>query len=106
MHSDELSFQEGDTLTLIEEVDEGLWWKASLGGTSGLAPANYIEVLARPVVHNFKDRVQESDEWDSSDEGGSKGTVTCYFNGAPRSVEVDNEVIVRPTFIALYRAIR
>lgn len=48
--SDELSFNEGDLLELIEEVSEG-WWKGCLiqsdgqKGREGMFPSNYVEVL-------------------------------------------------------------
>ena len=110
MHFDEMSFEEGDLLSLLEQVDSGLWWKATLKGKSGLVPANYIEVIGKGVVQDFKDRVQESDEWDSSDEddrkGSGVGTITYYYNGAARTVEVDQQLVSKPTFIGLYRAIQ
>ena len=107
-YSDELSFQEGDILTLSELVDDGMWWHATLEGKSGLAPANYIEVIKNPVVMNFRDQVGDSDEWDSSDDTGcgSRGTITYYYNGAAHTVEVDQQLVTTPTFIALHRAIQ
>ena len=120
MHSDELSFQEGSVLSLLEQVDNGLWWRASLGGETGLVPGNYVEVvrsvMVRSVmVQDHRDHVQESDEWDSSDEeGGSDGTssssssstVVFYYNQAARNVQVNTGVFNTPTFIILYRAIQ
>lgn len=41
-HSDELSFEEGDTLYILEKNEDG-WWRAKCGGKEGLIPANYIE---------------------------------------------------------------
>lgn len=109
LHSDELTFQEGELLELTEKVDGGSWWRATYKGQTGLAPANYIELIKKPVVQNFRDRVQESDEWDSSDEEGgasSNGSITYYFNGAARSVEVPVGIISKPNYISLYRAIQ
>lgn len=97
-------------LNLLEQVDGGLWWRASLKGQSGLAPANYIEVIKKPVLQNWRDHVQESDEWDSSEEEGegnrSQGSITYYYNGAARSVEVPVELVSHPNYISLYRAIQ
>ncbi|XP_060135311.1 hematopoietic lineage cell-specific protein isoform X2 [Zootoca vivipara] len=41
---DEISFDPGDTITDIEQVDEG-WWRGSCQGRHGLFPANYVELL-------------------------------------------------------------
>lgn len=110
MHSDELSFQEGEILYLSEQVDGGSWWKATCKGQSGLAPSNYVELITKPVVQNYRDRVQDSDEWDSSDEeeGGvsGSGSITYYYNEAARSVDVPMEVIRKPNYISVYRAIQ
>eukprot|EP00005_Dracoamoeba_jomungandri_P003901 CAMPEP_0174259198 /NCGR_PEP_ID=MMETSP0439-20130205/8061_1 /TAXON_ID=0 /ORGANISM="Stereomyxa ramosa, Strain Chinc5" /LENGTH=148 /DNA_ID=CAMNT_0015342993 /DNA_START=31 /DNA_END=477 /DNA_ORIENTATION=- len=39
---DELSFREGDVLS-IEEKDTSGWWKASIGAKNGWIPANYVQ---------------------------------------------------------------
>lgn len=109
MHSDELSFEEGATLSLLEQVDGGQWWRATCKGKTGLAPANYIEVTQKSVLQDLKDRVQESDEWDSSEDeldGGGATTITYYYNKAPRSVEISQEMVKNPHYIFLYRAIQ
>ncbi|XP_026579915.1 hematopoietic lineage cell-specific protein-like isoform X2 [Pseudonaja textilis] len=41
---DEISFDPGDIITSIEQVDEG-WWRGSCHGRVGLFPANYVELL-------------------------------------------------------------
>ncbi|XP_061493970.1 src substrate cortactin-like isoform X2 [Rhineura floridana] len=41
---DEISFDPGDTITDIEQVDEG-WWRGRCHGRDGLFPANYVELL-------------------------------------------------------------
>jgi ankyrin repeat protein len=41
-NSDELSFEEGDTLYIIEKQEDG-WWRARCGKKEGLIPSNYIE---------------------------------------------------------------
>ena len=55
--------------------------------------------------------MQDSDEWDSSDEedgGGAPraGSIVYYYNQAARSVEVPLELINKPNYVSLYRAIQ
>ena len=113
MHSDEISFQEGDTLSLLEQVDKGLWWRVTFRGKTGLAPANYIETVSASVVHrDWRDSVHDSDEWESSEDelepegGGGEGAVVYYYNDAPRTVTVAMEIISNPKYIVLCRAIQ
>eukprot|EP01080_Neovahlkampfia_damariscottae_P001296 gene1296-11380_t len=40
---DELPFQEGDVLNILQEGED--WWTAELNGRTGLVPANYLEKL-------------------------------------------------------------
>lgn len=40
----ELSFREGDVLSVTEQDDSG-WWYAELNGQSGFVPNNYVEVI-------------------------------------------------------------
>lgn len=40
----ELSFKEGEILTVTEQDDSG-WWYATLNGNSGFVPNNYVEVI-------------------------------------------------------------
>ncbi|KAJ3258920.1 Osteoclast-stimulating factor 1 [Chytriomyces hyalinus] len=40
-NSDELSFEEGDILYVIQK-DDGGWWKCRSGEKEGLVPANYV----------------------------------------------------------------
>ncbi|XP_041080143.1 cas scaffolding protein family member 4-like isoform X2 [Polyodon spathula] len=46
--SDELAFSKGDILTVIEQNVEGSegWWRCSLYGRQGLAPANRLHLLS------------------------------------------------------------
>lgn len=39
---DEITFDPGDIITDIEEIDEG-WWMGTCHGQRGLFPANYVE---------------------------------------------------------------
>ncbi|GAA5937888.1 SH3 domain-containing protein [Sporobolomyces koalae] len=39
---DDLSFQPGDIIEIVEEVNAD-WWKGSLNGQTGLFPANHVE---------------------------------------------------------------
>ena len=81
-------------------------------GKTGLAPANYLEVVGRlSVVQDWRDQVQDSDEWDSSEDemdgrGREGGCIMYYYNEAPRSVEVSDDVISRPNYVSVYRAIQ
>ncbi|KNC50947.1 cortactin isoform F [Thecamonas trahens ATCC 50062] len=38
----ELSFNEGDVITVLEKIDDG-WWSGELNGNVGVFPANYVE---------------------------------------------------------------
>lgn len=42
--ADELSFQVGNELLLVDNSDE-TWWKAELDGKVGVVPANYVELI-------------------------------------------------------------
>ena len=43
-NSDELSFDKGELITLIEKVNEE-WYKGKIGKSLGLFPANHVEIL-------------------------------------------------------------
>ncbi|XP_076028649.1 E3 ubiquitin-protein ligase SH3RF1-like isoform X9 [Oratosquilla oratoria] len=43
-HDDELQLNVGDTLTVIEEVEEG-WWKGHLKDQVGMFPSNFVEEI-------------------------------------------------------------
>lgn len=47
---DELAFHKGDVVVVIEQTVEGSvgWWKCSLRGQEGLAPANRLRLLSPP----------------------------------------------------------
>lgn len=49
--SDELSFEEGDTLYIIDTKSDSNWWKASCSGKVGLIPSNYVEESTEEVLH-------------------------------------------------------
>lgn len=40
---DEITFDPGDVITDIEQLDEG-WWMGSCRGHRGLFPSNYVEL--------------------------------------------------------------
>lgn len=42
-NADELTFNEGDTVEVVDTSDEE-WWKAEQGGTVYVAPAAYLEL--------------------------------------------------------------
>lgn len=41
----EISFQEGETIYEIEQVDENWWRGRTVDGSTGLFPANYVQLL-------------------------------------------------------------
>ena len=41
---DDLQFQEGDLITLLDRVDEN-WFLGELNGRNGIFPANHVQVL-------------------------------------------------------------
>lgn len=43
-NADEMSFEEGDELTIVDKSD-GDWWKAEQGGVISIVPAAYLEVV-------------------------------------------------------------
>ena len=42
----EITFDPGDIITDIEQIDEGWWRGKGPGGHVGLFPANYVELIA------------------------------------------------------------
>ena len=42
-NSDELSFSEGETLTIVDATEDE-WWKAERDGAIYIVPAGYLEV--------------------------------------------------------------
>ncbi|XP_048836029.1 relA-associated inhibitor isoform X2 [Brienomyrus brachyistius] len=49
-NSDELSFREGDMVTILQKPEQGDWWWASLCGREGFVPNNYFGLF--PKVRN------------------------------------------------------
>ena len=41
---DEITFDPGDIITNIEQVDDG-WWIGEVNGQRGLFPSNYAELI-------------------------------------------------------------
>ncbi|XP_047614444.1 GRB2-related adapter protein isoform X5 [Phacochoerus africanus] len=55
--SDELAFNKGDTLKILNMEDDHNWYKAELRGAEGFVPKNYIRVKPHPYgdqVQHFK----------------------------------------------------
>ncbi|XP_013405121.1 osteoclast-stimulating factor 1-like [Lingula anatina] len=48
--TDELTFDEGDTLYILDMSDSG-WWKARCGDKEGLIPSNYVEENTESIEH-------------------------------------------------------
>ncbi|KAM9121476.1 cas scaffolding protein family member 4 isoform 1-T1 [Pangshura tecta] len=63
--SDELAFRKGDILTVLEQnvLESEGWWKCSLHGRQGLAPANRLQLLA----HSQAGMLPPSSEHDSQE---------------------------------------
>ncbi|GFS62798.1 osteoclast-stimulating factor 1 [Trichonephila clavipes] len=49
--ADELSFEEGDNLYILDIKSDANWWKASCHGKVGLIPSNYVEERTEEVLH-------------------------------------------------------
>ncbi|KAM9811766.1 relA-associated inhibitor [Syngnathus typhle] len=45
--SDELTFREGDMVTILQKVDGSDWWWASLCGREGFVPSNYFGLFPK-----------------------------------------------------------
>lgn len=48
---DELSFEEGDNIYILEQSETG-WWKAKVGNKTGLIPYNYVEQGGAESIDN------------------------------------------------------
>ncbi|SCU94781.1 LADA_0G11188g1_1 [Lachancea dasiensis] len=58
--SEELSFRNGDVISVIEKVYRD-WWRGSLRGKVGIFPLNYVTPVAEKSSHEQEeDRVQEA----------------------------------------------
>lgn len=55
---DEISFDEGELITNIDQIDEG-WWRGrrDLDGSYGLFPSNYVELCSPEELQKFKVRI-------------------------------------------------
>lgn len=104
-HPDELSFPEGVVIGLVKQTD-GDWWEGQYKGKSGLVPGNYIDIIQMPVRVDLKDQINSSDEWDSSENEDDKGKLTYYFNQAPRTMDIELNVVRNPNRLSLLRAIQ
>ena len=102
---DELSFPEGVLIGLVRQAD-GDWWEGQYEGKTGLVPGNYIDIIQSPVRVDTRDQISSSDEWDSSENDEDKGKLTYYFNDAPRTMDVDLNVVRNPNKLLLLRAIQ
>lgn len=49
---DELSFKEGDMVTILQKTEGVDWWWASLCGREGFVPINYFGVRAQLYKYN------------------------------------------------------
>ncbi|XP_066912106.1 intersectin-1-like isoform X2 [Clytia hemisphaerica] len=46
----DLTFHEGDVITLLKQEADSEWWQGSLNGQEGMFPANYVEVRETPAA--------------------------------------------------------
>ena len=50
---DEITFDPGDIITEIEELDEGWWRGRAVNGAYGMFPANYVELIDGDQVRMY-----------------------------------------------------
>lgn len=50
-YPDELSFEEGDLLYILDRVNDPNWWKAKCGEKTGMIPSNYVGEHTESVDH-------------------------------------------------------
>lgn len=50
--ADELSFKEGDMVTILQKPEGSPWWWASLCGREGLVPNNYFGVRCQFLINS------------------------------------------------------
>ncbi len=43
-NENELSFQAGDVITLLSQLDEN-WYEGELNGATGIFPTSYVEIM-------------------------------------------------------------
>ncbi|XP_074658567.1 intersectin-1-like isoform X3 [Tubulanus polymorphus] len=48
-HDDELSFQKGSVLSVLDKEDPD-WWKGEVNGTTGMFPSNYVKPLSEATM--------------------------------------------------------
>lgn len=56
---DELSFKEGDMVTILKKPEGADWWWASLCGREGLVPSNYFGVRCQIPMEGSTSAVRE-----------------------------------------------
>lgn len=68
---DELSFKEGDMVTILQKTEGVDWWWASLCGREGFVPINYFGVRSA--------QLQKNDQKSNTDENPSLASSTCHL---------------------------
>lgn len=49
-NEDELTLNEGDTISVLEkELEDSGWWKGELNGRVGVFPDNFVEIIKEEV---------------------------------------------------------
>ncbi|XP_034555203.1 CD2-associated protein [Notolabrus celidotus] len=71
LNDDELELKVGDTIDIIEEVEEG-WWSGSFNGRSGLFPSNFV----KEQDSTGEDAETNDRAGDEADGGGAESTAS------------------------------
>ncbi|XP_019852481.1 PREDICTED: neutrophil cytosol factor 4-like [Amphimedon queenslandica] len=103
-YDDELSLTSGSNVILIRKLD-GDWYEGKVNGKVGLVPGNYLKII-EPLPDDDddddNDSGEETDEWDDD----STGKINCHYKGRKMLLEVDSELVRRPTFHKLLVSLR
>ncbi|XP_044011155.1 intersectin-1 isoform X3 [Aphidius gifuensis] len=65
---DELSFNKGDVITLLDKIEEN-WWKGELNGVIGIFPKDYVSFMLSPMDPIEKKRQESIKELIATEEG-------------------------------------
>lgn len=52
LNSDELTFEHGDVISVVNKDDPD-WWTGEMNGTTGVFPANYVQPYVEPCEYNI-----------------------------------------------------
>jgi len=94
---DELSFQKGSIVKVINNEDDKNWFKAEQDGRSGYIPANYVQMLPHEWMHGKISRVKAEELLLSARAPAGKGELYLFREsesapgGFSLSVRVNNK---------------